>query len=139
MIRALLAKDILVLLKSREEFSDGWNKDMLLSAFNSGRFIGYVEEENGEVLGYLTASLTIGEGDIESVFTFPKHRKKGIAFSLINKFLSEHSNLDKIFLEVRKSNIPAINAYKKAGFKEISERKKYYADGEDALIFVKEN
>ena len=139
MIRPLTVEDIPVLLKSREDFSDGWNKDMLISAFNSGRFIGYIAEEKGEVLAYLTASLTIDEGDIESVFTFPKHRKKGLAFSLISKFISDYRNLKKIFLEVRKSNIPAINAYKKADFKQISERKKYYPDGEDALIFVKEN
>ncbi len=139
MIRPLTAEDIDVLLASREFFLDGWNEQMLKSAFNGGRLVGLIDEENNAVRGYLTASITIDEADIESVFTFPKFRNKGIAFSLIEKFFSEYPNLKKIFLEVRKGNIPAINAYKKAGFIQISERKKYYSDGEDALIFIKEN
>ena len=112
---------------------------MIISAFNGGRLVGYVDYEEDKIRAYLTASITLDEADIESVFTFPEFRKKGIAFSLIQKFLEEYPNLKKIFLEVRQSNIPAINAYKKAGFNQISVRKKYYSDGEDALILIKEN
>lgn len=48
---------------------------------------------------------------------------------------------ENCFLEVRRSNIPAINLYKKLGFQQIAERKQYYrfANGlsEDALVFKK--
>ncbi len=139
MIRPLTVEDTPALVNSREFFPDGWNEDMIISAFNGGRLVGYVDYEEDKIRAYLTASITIDEADIESVFTFPEFRKKGIAFSLIQKFLEEYPNLKKIFLEVRQSNIPAINAYKKAGFNQISVRKKYYSDGEDALILIKEN
>ena len=43
-----------------------------------------------------------------------------------------------MFLEVRSSNTPAINLYKKAGFTNLSVRKKYYDDGEDAVVMAKE-
>ena len=40
-------------------------------------------------------------------------------------------------LEVRASNEPAKNLYKKLGFQEIGRRKRYYADNnEDALVMV---
>ena len=46
--------------------------------------------------------------------------------------------VNKVFLEVRSSNISAIALYEKKGYTKISVRKKYYADGEDALVMVKE-
>ena len=45
-----------------------------------------------------------------------------------------------ITLEVRVSNIPAINLYEKFGFSSVGVRKKYYQDNnEDALIMFTEN
>jgi ribosomal-protein-alanine N-acetyltransferase len=38
------------------------------------------------------------------------------------------------FLEVRKSNTAAIGLYERFNFKRIHIRKKYYSDGEDAII-----
>lgn len=50
-------------------------------------------------------------------------------------------NTQQCFLEVRRSNIPAINLYKKLLFEQIAERKDYYRlnNGlvEDALVFRK--
>ena len=41
-------------------------------------------------------------------------------------------------LEVRNSNIPAQKLYEKHGFKQITIRKNYYDNSEDALIYEKE-
>ena len=47
-------------------------------------------------------------------------------------------NCEDITLEVRASNIPAQNLYKKFNFKEEGIRKGYYSDnGEDAIIMWK--
>ena len=45
--------------------------------------------------------------------------------------------LKKLFLEVRESNLPAISLYEKYGFIKISQRKKYYKDGENADVMLK--
>jgi ribosomal-protein-alanine N-acetyltransferase len=42
-----------------------------------------------------------------------------------------------LFLEVRASNLPARTLYERFGFSPLSVRKKYYADGEDAMILHK--
>jgi len=42
-----------------------------------------------------------------------------------------------VFLEVRESNAPARALYGRAGFVSIAVRKKYYGDGEDAVVMVK--
>ena len=47
-------------------------------------------------------------------------------------------NCKKVYLEVREGNNNAIKLYKKHKFEEKYLRKKYYDDGENALIFEKE-
>ena len=39
-----------------------------------------------------------------------------------------------VSLEVRESNLPAITLYRKMGFVEMGKRKRYYENGEDALM-----
>ena len=45
---------------------------------------------------------------------------------------------ERIFLEVRESNVPARNLYKSRDFAEMGIRKHYYSDnGENAIIMMK--
>ena len=46
----------------------------------------------------------------------------------------EKSNITSLTLEVRESNVKAINLYKKFGLKEVAVRKAYYNNGENALL-----
>lgn len=124
-----------------QNFNDGWNSEMINSAFNAGRFFGYlIEDENGEILSLITYSISIDSADIESVVTKVSERKKGYAKLLFNLAIKDITNkkIVKIFLEVRKSNTPAISLYNSLGFSKVGERKKYYADGEDAFVLMKE-
>ena len=45
---------------------------------------------------------------------------------------------ENITLEVRVSNVVAINLYKSVGFNIVATRKKYYENGEDAYLMLKE-
>ena len=68
-------------------------------------------------------------------------RKKQIAFKIFEFLLNElkKNNVKKIFLEVRKSNIPAINLYIKCGFIEIREIVDYYSNPkENGIMMLKE-
>jgi ribosomal-protein-alanine N-acetyltransferase len=44
------------------------------------------------------------------------------------------SGVKEVFIEVRTSNHSALSFYKKLRFEAINTRKKYYSDGEDAII-----
>ena len=59
-----------------------------------------------------------------------------------NKYLDKAGvkelSLNAVFLEVRESNACAIGLYKKFAFNEIAVRKKYYPDGENAVVMKKE-
>ncbi len=121
-----------------KDFLDCWSKEQYLSSFNSGRFFGLIAEDDDRKLGFITLTIGIEGDDIESVYVLEEFRKKGVARELIKRAIEQLGDIKKFFLEVRESNIPAINLYKSLGFKQISIRKKYYFDGENALVFIKE-
>ena len=50
----------------------------------------------------------------------------------------EEKGAKRVFLEVRVSNAPAMSMYLKYGFCGLYARSRYYPDGEDALVMVKE-
>ena len=92
-----------------------------------------------EIIGYISFSY-IFDIEIESVLVKSSYQRQGIGTLLLNyifKFAKENK-INNVFLEVRKSNIGAISLYRKLGFSNISIRKKYYENAEDALILKKE-
>ena len=90
--------------------------------------------EDNITKGFILVEETIDVINIVDVLTFEEYRRLGISESLFKYIIDNYKDKkDKIMLEVRKSNIPAINLYKKMGFNIIHERKNYYKD-DDALI-----
>ena len=138
-VRPLNKSDIPFLISARETFPDAWNENMLLSAFGAGNFYGFLAED-GEKAGFLTYSVNGDTADLQDIFVVPEKRRRKTGASLLDAFVSaaREKGLKKLFLEVRESNMPAVNLYKAAGFGFLSVRKKYYADGENAWVFVKE-
>lgn len=92
----------------------------------------YVYIEEDKVLGFLQYENHFEITDIINIAVAQNSQNKGIGETLIN-YLVNNTNADKIMLEVRENNAPALNLYNKCGFIEINRRKKYY-DGEDAII-----
>ena len=89
------------------------------------------------VIGYAGTWLILDEGHITNIAVHPNFRSLGIASSLLDELINQCKNyaIHNMTLEVRKSNIPAQNLYKKFGFVEAGIRKNYYSDnGEDAII-----
>lgn len=120
-------------------FKTPWNKDMLDSCFIRHGFYGVVAEENGDVVGYVGAVYDEWDGELLNLAVAPEHRRKGYALRLMEELLEYLSKKEKenVFLEVRRSNAAAISLYTRLGFEKIGERKKYYENTEDALIFAR--
>lgn len=84
---------------------------------------------------YLILLNSIDVYEIFEIAVSKKFRNQGLASSLMNMLPQDKD----IFLEVRESNIPAINLYLKFGFEIISKRKFYYSNNETAIIMCKKN
>ena len=116
---------------------DPWSREAVASEFsglNPERY--YAAEEDGIMIGYAGIWLIPPEGYITNVAVHPDYRRRGIATAMLNKMIDEclSEKVLDITLEVRVSNAPGISLYKSLGFTEAGVRRKYYSDGEDAMI-----
>jgi len=121
-------------------FSDCWTESQFLSAMDSERLIGFCLFDCERLIGFISLSKNYDDCDLDLVAVAPEYRRQGLAKLLIEKAVdcAKELSLTAVFLEVRESNVPAIELYKKLEFREISIRKKYYPDGENAVVMKKE-
>ena len=113
------------------------SKENILRDLEDKNYLYFVYKRNNKIIGYIAASMLFDHIDILSILTDKNYLKLGIASKLLKYLINYSSNLNifDIFLEVRKSNIPAQNLYKKFDFNIISVRKNYYKDNnEDAYV-----
>ena len=91
---------------------------------------------DNHVLAFCEVLRGVDEAEILNIETLPSHRRQGLAQNLLQEAMvwAQTNQRSSILLEVRTSNIAAIALYTKLGFQTISTRKRYYADGEDALV-----
>lgn len=99
-----------------------------------------IDTTTNNIVGYIGCEVLVDHADITAVATDKDYLKQGIASTLLNtleKHLQE-KQIESIFLEVRTSNMPAINLYTKLKYNKISTRAKYYDNLEDANIMKKD-
>ncbi len=124
-------------------FSLPWTRQSFENELLGNKFAYYhVAQYNGASAGYSGLWKVLDEGHITNIAIHPDYRRRGIGSSLV-KHMFDFCLVEKIrslTLEVRESNIPARNMYKKLGFIEAGIRKAYYQDNnEDAIIMWKKN
>lgn len=102
---------------------------------------GYVVTcgDNGAIVGYIFYRVIIDEMHIMKIATVPSWRNRRIASTLLEKTiaLARGKGLRRICLEVRASNVAAINLYDKFAFEQSGTRPGYYNNREDAVLMTK--
>ncbi|MFT4452422.1 ribosomal protein S18-alanine N-acetyltransferase [Parvimonas sp. G1425] len=133
-------KDVFDILSLDEEnFSNNFDEKFYLEYIKNQRVV--VAEKENIIVGYVLFNQILDEAEIYKIVVSKEFRKKQIAFKIVEFLLDElkKNNVKKIFLEVRKSNIPAISLYKKCGFIDIREIIDYYTNPkEDGIMMLKE-
>ena len=97
--------------------------------------------EERPVLGYVGSQSCFEDADILNVCVAPEARRRGVAEALMLELERRllPKGVEKITLEVRASNEPALRLYEKLGYARVSLRKNYYEKPrEDALILQKQ-
>ena len=97
----------------------------------------WVAEADGRVVGMVVTWLFVDEAHIATIATHPDYRRLGIARKLLTFTLESamREGAQSSFLEVRASNLPAQEMYRKFGYVEVGRRKRYYRDNdEDAIL-----
>ncbi len=113
-----------------------WSFEMFeLEAGRTGGIVLAALDENGDVMGFLTAQRVVDAADINNVAVHPDKRRQSVGSALLATFLEQNADCAQIFLEVRASNVPAIGLYQKHGFVSVGMRKRYYTNPvEDAIL-----
>ena len=129
------------------EFIDNSNTDLInklnrISGFKISFGVYdkiYIYKFNEEIIGFINFSIIYDRSELNYIFVLEKYRKKSYAKKMMDFFIDyvKNNNCLNITLEVRKSNISAINLYKKFNFKVIADRKNYYGN-EDAIMMLRE-
>jgi [ribosomal protein S18]-alanine N-acetyltransferase len=90
-------------------------------------------ESNGTNIAFICASCAGDETEIRKIGVLAEHRRLGIAKELIQHAL-QHFKSKRCLIDVSVANGAGVEFYQKLGFREIIRRKKYYADGSDAIV-----
>lgn len=116
-----------------------WSRADWLSSLQSDDCFELVCD--GQAVAVAAFSVVCDEANLLNIAVPERAQRQGHARRLLVHCLSEYESagIKHCFLEVRRSNAPAIALYERLGFSLIGERKNYYPvkDGrEDALVYL---
>lgn len=125
----------------QEIFSDAWSKKGLEESLCQSHALLFGAWSGDILAGYLIVYCSPGEGEIVRIATSASMRRQGVAGRLLLELenVCEEKGIEKLFLEVRESNVTAIEFYKSHGFTEDGLRKNFYEKPvEDAVLMSRE-
>lgn len=141
--RPLVREDIdEVVALERQSHAAPWTAGNFLDAFAAGygMTVGVLQ---AAIVAYGVLLFAPGEAQILNLTVAPEARRRRLGRTLLRRFLADARSrgASQCFLEVRVSNVPAIELYAGEGFAAIARRIGYYpAQGdtrEDALVMRK--
>ena len=136
-IRRLTYADLPPLIAiERRAFPTPWSMAMFVLELSKPAGVCLAALRGGEMLGYLVCSRYDTVWHIMNVAVDPEHRRTGIATAMLLDLVRRiDSQTARFTLEVRESNVAAIELYERYGFRAAGRRRRYYQDnGEDAVV-----
>ncbi len=122
-----------------------WSRGIFLDCMRAGYYCVLLNEKlNNTIQVYAILSVAAGEGHLLNVCVNPNFIRQGYGKMAVLHLLdvAKHNKVNTLFLEVRPSNVIAIDLYESLGFLEVGQRKGYYpkqnGGREDALVMAKE-
>ena len=120
-----------------------WTPGNFRDCLRAGYAMWVLEDEVG-LVGYAAASVQAGEAHLLNLCIDPKLQSHGQGRRLLRAMrkIAKGQGAERMFLEVRPSNVHAIALYHDEGFNEIGRRPRYYLDHdgrrEDAIVMAME-
>lgn len=144
----MTVKDINDVLEIQNECSlSSWTRlDYKKEIENKDSIKKVAISDDGKIIGFAVVRLLLDSNDSEMLYGSSEiynialrksFQNRGIGQKIFDKIISDliEKDISEVWLEVRQSNIKAVNFYKKNGFLKHSVRKNYYKNpSEDALI-----
>jgi [ribosomal protein S18]-alanine N-acetyltransferase len=130
-----------VLEIERLSFTDPWSREMFRSELEvGGGTYARMALRGGTLAGYLLAVLIEDEAHLGNLAVHPSERRTGVGQKLLDDLLetARASGIERITLEVRRSNENARKFYVRNNFMDVAMRKNYYRNPhEDAMVMLR--
>ena len=119
--------------------SHPWNERQYRDSIAAGHHCWLLQADTGEAIACCVLSHLFNEAEVLDIAVSPAWRRRGIARALLQQLLGElPDTVDRVLLDVRVSNTPALGLYRSLGFVQDGLRPNYYpaAGGarEDAIL-----
>ena len=141
-IREMKVDDLKRIVELEKDlFLSPWNEEDFIHELKENPMAGYyILEKENQIIGYIGLWFLGDQCQITIIATDRHFQGQGCASQLMEYALekSEELHYQNVNLEVRVSNVKAIALYQKFGFKNVAVRKRYYSNGEDAYLMIKE-
>jgi ribosomal-protein-alanine N-acetyltransferase len=121
----------------QKNYVNCWTLNQLLDEIDNPTAVSFkLVIDEIHIVGYIFSTLISDELSINNLSIDPAFHRYGFGLALLKHLLAiaKSKNTFTSYLEVRQSNISAIKLYKKLGFTIDYIRKKFYFDGENALV-----
>ena len=130
-----------ILKIERLSFDQPWSEVHFARDINNNDIsFNWVAVKDNKTVGFLFGWFTKDEYHLNNIAVIPDYRKRGIASELLRFAVSsmKSNNAEKIYLEVRADNYPAMKLYESFDFQAVGFRKDYYKKGDDAILYTLE-
>ena len=118
-------------------FSDPWTAAGIRETIQYETARTFVAQDSAGIVGYVIARISGQEGEILDLAVLPERRRRGIGQALLAAVWNalQRDGVKELYLEVRESNVAAIELYRRQGFRPVGLRPRYYRNPpEDALV-----
>ncbi len=118
-------------------FSTPWRTEDFSSLIQNPDALNLVAVEQDRVVGYSCAWRIVECAELGNLAVLPECQGRGVARGLLDATLKNcrSNKVEMLFLEVRASNIRAVELYERYGFSRIGFHRGYYSEPvEDAVI-----
>ena len=97
-----------------------------------------VAAESEEIVGFIVGRRIVDEGEILNLGVRSERRSQGIGAALVKRLggLFEKQGARRLFLEVRESNVGALQFYMGLGFHQTGKRPNYYHQPEEGALVL---
>ena len=121
----------------RESFPTPWTREDFWREASNDFACYIVALEDAEIIGFGGCWISFEEAQVTNIALTSAQRGRGLGKVLMAKLMraAAERGAERMTLEVRPSNTPALRLYEGLGFAAIGVRKKYYQDNdEDAIL-----
>lgn len=113
-----------------------WGRDAMALQMEMPGVVALIDPRGGMIMARIAGD----EAEILTLAVLPDQRRQGLARALLAEaahVVARHGAA-ALFLEVALRNTPARGLYEGAGFVRVGQRRRYYADGDDAVVMRRE-